>query len=273
MILNLIASSLRRDLQQRLAFRWTFVLELLSTVSMLLVFFLVDRFQNQLFGHQLIGAAAHLNTSYFGYVALGLAVAGLANTGLSGALGQIYQEKSAQTLEVLMSSPVSIRDWAVATGVCGLLRALGKFLMIFSVAVLVLQLRIPRFDLFACAAVLLTSALPLWCLSVLILATGLVFRRGNPLNFLLSLAFDVLGGVYVPQGVLPHRLAELGGLLPITPAVRAMQSVVYGGAGLAQISGDLAQLAVLTLLYLPIALLVLKKSDHICRMKGYYCLS
>lgn len=273
MIMAFLSGTLRRELQLRLVFRWGLLLEALSMASMLVVFYLVDRFQGQLLGDKVTQALSGLNTSYFGYVALGLAISTLANTGLGGLLEGLHEEKSSRTLELIMASPVSIELWALGAGVSNLVRALSQFAVIFIIAIVALGLEVPRFNASAALAVLITATVPLWCLALVTLCGAMVFRRGNPISFVLSLAFEILGGVYVPQTVLPEPLRVAGEFLPITPAVRAMQAVVYSGAGLSNVAADVAQLLFLSALYLPIALLLLRKSDQVCRRRGYYSLA
>ncbi|MBI3556251.1 MAG: ABC transporter permease [Deltaproteobacteria bacterium] len=240
---------------------------------MLLVFFLIDRYQGRIFGEQFATAITRLHTSYFGYVSLGLAVSALASVGLGGVLGQMQSERSTRALEYIMASPVSIRRWAAITGIANLLNAFLQFLIIFLVAVVIMRLRMPRFDFSAALLMLTIASVPLWCLSLLTLSTSIVFRRGDPFGFLLGAAFELLGGVYVPPEVLPRWCGKVSEFLPITPAIRAMQNIVYHGAGLGDVAPDLHQLLGLTLLYLPLSMLLIGLADRTARKKGYYCLS
>jgi len=269
----LIVSTIRREIQEKLVFRFSILGEALATTSMLLVFFLIDRYQAQLSAGTLAEAAAHFKTSYFGYVSLGLAVSALAHAGLGGVPGQFQTERAYRSLEYLAASPTSIRRWAVVSGFCNLGHAVAQVGTIMAVSAILVGLEVPRFDFGAALVVLMAAAVPMWCLALLVLSSMLVFRRGHPLALLITTAFDLLGGVYVPPSVLPDWLARFGEALPITPAIRAMQAVVHQGASLGAVVGDLGKLAAMSAIYLPVALLLLSWADRSARRNGVYCLS
>ena len=265
-----LKASVVKSWRMRLVQKWSLLLEVFATLSMLLIFYLIDRFQTPLVGNNLQEALGNLKTSYFGYVALGLAMSELSNSSLGGVLGQFQEEKRYRCFEQYFASGISLQNWALVSGISNVFRCFFRFVLIYGVAILFLGLPLPsvRFDL--AFLIFLCSLVPLWSLSLISMGSVLIFRRGNLIGVLLSFSFDFLGGVYVPLKVLPEPVAKLAEILPITPALRAMQKAFYGEATFAEILPDLVQLILLGGVFLPLGLLALKQADHFARKRGYY---
>ncbi len=265
---------LKRTLRERFALRLSFALEILSTCAMLAVFLLIDRFQSSLLGSErLAEAASQLGTTYFGYVALGLAVSELSQSNLGGILGQFHFEKQSRTLPVLLAAPLSLWRWALVAGAGNLLSALFRAVLIFGLAVGVLRLEVGSFSVPLLCAVLFLAVPALWALAILCLVAALLLRRGDPLGFVLGILFDLCGGVYAPVSVLPGFAQEISRWIPLGPALEATHKVVYAGAGWSEVSPLLVRLVVLGSVYLPIAYLLLQWADKRARKRGFYHLT
>ncbi|HEY8280343.1 MAG TPA: ABC transporter permease [Bdellovibrionota bacterium] len=256
-----------------MAFRFSFALDIITTCSSLLVFFLIDRYQGILFGPRLGELTARLGTSYFGYVAVGLAVSELANAGLDGVVNDFRRERAQGTLAYLLGKGVSIHKWAAVSGLVHFARSLFRFLLILLLVIFAFRFTIPSFSAVSAFTILLLAAPGLWALSVISMAGTIFFRRGNPVGFVLGLVFEILGGVYVPPEALPGFLPEVARLLPMGLAVEAMQKVVYGGAGLWELSPLLTRLCWINGIFMAMAWVLLEMADRFARRRGLYCLN
>lgn len=268
----LLGATLLKNFRIRMQAPWSFALQIFSATAMLLVFYIVDHFQNELVGDVLKKSLTGLNTSYFGYVALGLAMAELSNSSLGGILGQYQMDKRHQLMEHYLFSGVGIRRWAMVSGIANIFHAIFQFTVIFFVAVVFLGLEVGPFRFDLALLVFLMAMLPMWCLSLVSLSGVLLFRRGNILGFLLGLSFELLGGVYAPNTIFPSYLKSFSEILPITPALRSLQQIIYAQGTWDSISGDMLQLLVQTILILPVSLFLLSVADKKARKKGHYIL-
>ncbi len=261
---------LLRQWRSRLVYRWAVLSELLGIAGMLVVFWLIDRFQTSVAGDVLREALP--GVSYFGFVVMGLAISEVSTASLGGVLGQFQEEKRYGTLEWHIASGCSIHRWALLNGVAKMIRAIFHVAMILFVAVAVMGLRFPQARWDVVALVFVAGFLPLWSLSVVSMASTLLFRRGNVFGFLMSSGFEILGGVYVPLAILPDWTQSLAQVLPITPALRAARAAAFEGAGFQAVSGDLFQLLLLGAVFLPFAWGILLLADRGARRRGHYAL-
>lgn len=69
-------------------------------------------------------------------------------------------------------------------------------------------------------------------------AFTVVFKRGDPVQRVVSAASALLGGVFYPTEVLPDWLQKVGEALPITHAARALRGVVLDGDALSEHTAD-----------------------------------
>ena len=77
------------------------------------------------------------------------------------------------------------------------------------------------------------------------------FKRGDPINFVLSSANTFLGGVFFPVTLLPDYLQGISSYLPLTWSLRIVRGVLLHGNSFAELQGELFHLAILTLVLLP----------------------
>lgn len=263
---NRLHAVLLRQWRVRLVYRWAVLSEILGIAGMLMIFWLIDRFQVSAVRDALPG------TSYFGFVVMGLALSEVSTASLGGVLGQFQEEKRYGTLEWHIASGCSIHRWAILNGVAKMIRAVFHVALILTVAVAVMGLRFPQARWDVVAIVFVVGFLPLWSLSVVSMASTLLFRRGNVFGFVLSSGFEILGGVYVPLTVLPEWCQGIAQALPITPALRSVRAAAFEGAGYSAVSGDLMHLLLLGILFLPGAWFLLAWADRGAKRRGHYAL-
>jgi ABC-2 type transport system permease protein len=79
----------------------------------------------------------------------------------------------------------------------------------------------------------------------------LYFKRGDPINFLLSGATTLLGTVFFPAQLLPGWMQPLSNYLPITWSLRVVRGSLLQGQTFTELQGELAMLALLTVVLLP----------------------
>ncbi len=80
------------------------------------------------------------------------------------------------------------------------------------------------------------------------------FKRGDPINFLLSGMTTFLGTVFFPVEQLPEWIRPASDYLPITWSLRIVRGALLQGKSFADLEGELLRLAILTVILLPLGL-------------------
>jgi len=84
----------------------------------------------------------------------------------------------------------------------------------------------------------------------------MVFKRGDPVVWIISLVSGIFGGVYFPVSVLPEKLRFISHLLPITYSLEALRNAMIKGYGLRELLPAIAVLAMFCLVLLPSSILI-----------------
>jgi ABC-2 type transport system permease protein len=107
------------------------------------------------------------------------------------------------------------------------------------------------------------SALLLGVLLTLLSSAGLgilsasfiiYFKRGDPINYLLSGMTTFLGSVFFPVEQLPASIQPASSVLPITWSLRIVRGTLLQGKTFGEVSGELFNLALITAVLLPLGL-------------------
>ena len=91
-------------------------------------------------------------------------------------------------------------------------------------------------------------------------ALTIAFKRTQFVDSAVTIVSIFLGGVWYPRDVLPVWLQRAAEALPITPALEAVRAALLEGRGIAAVLPDLAHLAALGLVFLPLSGLLFRWS-------------
>jgi ABC-2 type transport system permease protein len=215
--------------------------------------------------------APHLapyGTGYFTYVFLSLAFFGYIGTGAGSYAGRLRQEQTQGTLEAMLSTPLGTLPFLAAMSAWNFLFATFELLVYALAGAFIFRLDFSGANWPSAALVFALSAACFAALGIISSCFVMLFKRGNPLAWLLNNFEGLLGGVYFPVAVLPAWLLAVSNLLPVTYAVRAFQLAVNRGAGPAEIKGDLLALAAFNIFLIPAAVWLFGASVRRARKTG-----
>ncbi len=244
---RIIRSFIRRDFLAEKSYRLSFALGALATLANLAVFYFIGK----LFGG---GLAPHLEpygTGYFTYVFTAIAFFGYIGTGAGSYAGRLRLEQTQGTLEASLSTPLKTGPFLAAMSAWNFLFASFELLVYALAGIFIFKLDFSAANWPAAALVFALSAACFAALGIISSCFVVLFKRGNPLAWVLNNFEGLLGGVYFPVAVLPGWLLAVAKLLPVTYAVRAFQLAVHKGARLSELKGDLLILFIFDLVLLP----------------------
>jgi len=118
-----------------------------------------------------------------------------------------------------------------------------------TVGVLVFGADLGRADWLAAFVTLVLALIALNSWGILSAAFLLIFKRADPLNWLIDLTTFVFCGVYFPITLLPFGLRLFSYLLPLTYALEAMRGAMLVGRSLGELGLPLIALVAAPLQY------------------------
>lgn len=238
----------KRDFQSEVSYRLAFVLQVAGMFFSLLAFFymtgMIDPETEGLEGIR-----------PFDWMLVGISFQFYFSAALFSFSQKIRSEQVLGTLEAMLVSPTPtsmvIFSSAAFDFTYGAIRV--AIYMIFAVLVFGVTLYASGLGAFALGAILtLLSSVGLGVLSASFI---LYFKRGNPINFLLSGATTFLGSVFFPVQQLPQWIRPASELLPVTWSLRIVRGSLLQGKGIAEMARELSVLAVMTVVLLPAGLI------------------
>ena len=96
----------------------------------------------------------------------------------------------------------------------------------------------------------------------------MIFKKGDPVTWLISLFSAFFGGVYFPVAILPKTLQIVSHLLPMTYALRALRYALLRGYAFNKFAYDMGVLLIFCIVFFPLSLLIFKYAVKKAKIKG-----
>jgi len=260
---------LRRGFWQASSYRLNFVGAYIGTALTVVFLYVLAQF----YGTSRSAALEPYGGDYFTFLLIGGAFARYLSLGLRHFGRELEQELAAGTIEPIM-----------VTATSPMLALLGPSLWILLEGFLLMVLQLVLGVLFFGAdlshanwgAALVITLLALAALNswgILSAAFVLLFKRAEPLSWLVDVTLFMLAGVYFPVQVIPPVLRFFAYLLPLSHALEALRLALMRGTPLSALGNYVIILLGFNLLLLPTSLVAFRWAlDHVRRQGtlGHY---
>jgi len=110
----------------------------------------------------------------------------------------------------------------------------------------------------AALLILILTILAFSSLGIISASFIMVFKRGNPLNWIIDSSFTLLEGVLFPITILPDWLQKISYLLPITYSLRAIRHALLQSYSFQALSFDILMLVLFSVVLLPLSIYAFK---------------
>ena len=246
--LTKVGAFLYRDFLSDLSYRFAFFLQLGGMIFSVAVFFFASRMIDP-------KTAGFDGIAPFPWMLVGVAFQLYFSTALYSFSAKVRSEQVMGTLEAMLVSPTptslvifSSTAWDFTWGALRLLVYLLAAVLIFGVT---LHVESPAALLLGVALTLLSSA----GIGMISASFILYFKRGDPVNFLLSGLTSFFGSVFFPVESLPQSMRFVSDYLPNTWALKIVRGSLLQGRPFVELSGEMLRLAILTAVLVPLGLL------------------
>ncbi|MCR4440796.1 MAG: ABC transporter permease [Peptococcaceae bacterium] len=222
---------IKRDFLIDTSYRVNFLLNILNTFFRVSFFYFFSLF---------IGVE-----NYFPFVLVGIALFdyfSVLTRSFSETLREAQQEG---TLEALASTLTPLFICIVFSGLYPLLYTVFQILLYFIIGASFYHLSLAGANYPAALLVMLTATFSFAGFGLLSSIFVLVYKRGDPLIWVLNSLSWLLSGTLYPVAVLPGWLQQATKLLPLTHALQALRLTLLEGAPLSKAAVPLAFLAAL----------------------------
>jgi len=237
----------KRDFLSQVSYRLAFFLQIGGMLFSLLAFFYMTKMMDP-------GAAGLNGIPPFNWLLVGLAFQFYFSTALYAFSAKIRSEQMLGTLEAMLVSPTPTSMVIFSSAAWDFTYGAIRVVVYLLFATLVFDVRLYTTGLGAFALGVVLTLLSSAGLGILSASFILYFKRGDPINFLLSGATTFLGTVFFPVEQLPQWIQPASDYLPITWSLRIVRGSLLQGKGFDELGRDLVMLAGLTVVLLPMGL-------------------
>lgn len=253
----------KRDLRHESSYKLSFAMQALGSIHVVLIFYFISK----MLGGSRIEHIARYGGDFFPFVILGVAVQQYLYTAMNGFSGQMREAQLTGTLEAILVCPVPLRGYVAGTLAFAFVMNLVHVMVYLALGAL-FGAALPLAKVPAVALVMLLSAGAFASFGILSAAYIVLFKKGNPLAWVVTLASSLLGGVYYPVSTLPDWLQGLARLIPMTHCLEALRGVVRAEASLVSLAPSLLALLAWALIGVPLAYLVFAWAIECARRTG-----
>ncbi|MDH3284391.1 MAG: ABC transporter permease [Acidobacteriota bacterium] len=254
-----------RDLQTEFSYRLAFLLQVSGLFVQALMWFLLARLVSG-GNERLLEQTGGLE--YFPFVLGGLMVSRFLDVSLNAYASQIRTEQTTGTLEAMMVTPARLWHLILSSASFSYVFAAFQSGMYLFFGVFVFDVELDVGSVLGAVAAILFTIVAISGVGVLSAAFVLYFKRGNPINFLISTSSFLFGDVVIPAQSLPDGLAWISKLVPTSYAVDAVRGALLRGEGLAEIAPNLLALAVFSAVLVPLGLFGARIAVRRAKLEG-----
>ncbi|MDH3628857.1 MAG: ABC transporter permease [Acidobacteriota bacterium] len=243
-LLRKLWAFIKRDFISMVSYRLAFLLQIGGMFLTLLAFFYMTGMINP----ESEGLEGYRPFDWF---VVGLAFQFYFSTALYAFSAKMRSEQLLGTLEAMLVTPTPTSMVIFSSAAWDFTFGAIRVIVLLTFAVLVFDVQLYASGLvvfFVGAFLTLFSSAGLGILSASFI---LYFKRGDPINFLLSGATTFLGTVFFPVEQLPERIRFASEILPITHSLRIVRGALLQGQSWDQLGGEVVTLAWMTLILLP----------------------
>ncbi len=239
---------------------WSYPFSLLSHLTGMVVNLTMFYFLSRLMPDQ---------GSYFNFVVVGLSCSTLFSAALYGLSSSLRNEQLMGTLETLFASPISFGSLLISKALFSMGYAVLETLTYLTAAAVLFGFSIHLEQALLLILMILLSVTAFLFMGLLSAGWILRFKRGDPASWFITLATQILSGVFFPISLLPHWLQTASSVSPLTHALNGIRPLLQGHqAGFDQTYASVITLSLFILILGPLSLAGLKWSLRSCLRHG-----
>ena len=249
-----------RDAITATSYRLNFAFQVFSIFFGLVGFF----FFSKLVGNQ---SPVARYGGFLPFAVIGMVMTTYFMAGFSCFSNAVQNERSTGTLEYVLLTPTKLHKVIFASSAWQFCWCTISALLVLITCSLFFQIGF-RGNLFLALLVLVLTTIFFCCLGILSASFVMVFRRGDPLKFLVGILTYTLGGVTFPISLFPAWMQKISNLLPVTHGLYAIREILLLGKSFADVWPQILILLLFIAVGLPLSLYVFKLSVNVARREG-----
>lgn len=257
-------SFLKRDFRTEISYRFAFILRFGGIFFSVATFFFIAK----LFGQNVSPYLEAYGGDYFSFVLIGIAFSGFLTTGLHTYSSSISAAQSQGTLEAMLVTPTRLSTIIICSSLWSFLFTSLNVLIYLIFGATVFGVNFSKMNIFAAFLILFLTIITFSGLGIISASFIMVFKRGDPVNWVFGSLSSLMGGTFFPITVFPAWLQKFSYLFPIFYSLRAMRLALLKGYSLRALAPDILILTGFAVVILPLSMFIFKKAVRQAKIDG-----
>lgn len=225
-------------------------------------------FLSRLLGKSVAPYLTSYGGDFFSFLLIGIAFSRYLYVGLNGFATSIRNEQLVGTLEAMIATPTSLSVIITFSSLWKFLFASLNILVYLLLGTILFGVDLSRANILAALIIVVLTTATFSSLGIISASFIMVFKRGDPINWLVGNLSILLGGVYYPITILPQWLQKFSYLLPLTYSLRAVRKALLQGHSIRSLSSDVMALLIFSAFMIPVSLFVFKYAVRKAKIEG-----
>ncbi|PIV39336.1 MAG: ABC transporter permease [Candidatus Omnitrophica bacterium CG02_land_8_20_14_3_00__42_8] len=252
--LRKIAAFIKKDFLIQLSYPFSFIFSLFSILVTVATFYFISK----LFGQEVTLHLKDYQTGYFPFVLIGIAFSGYLSTAIHSFSQNIRHEQIIGTLEAMMVTPTKLSILIISMSLWDFLFTSITTVVYLLFGVLFFKVDLSQMNLLAALIILILTIVSFSSIGIISASFIMVFKKGDPISWLITTFSGFFGGVFFPISILPKPLQTISYLFPITYSLRALRQALLQGYSLKMLASDIGVLLVFCVVLLPLSIWIFK---------------
>lgn len=248
---------LKKDFLMEISYRFSFVLQFASIFFSVVMFYFVAKLLSDAPSVQKY-LSEYGDGGYFAFVLIGIAFSSFLSVGLGSFSTNIRAEQMIGTMEAMLVTPTRLPMIVISSSIWSFAFTSLQVAVYLLIGGIFFGVNFGNANPWPALVALLLTVIAFSSLGIISASFIMIFKRGDPIAWLISTSSTLLGGVYYPVNILPDYLQTLSYFFPITYSLRAIRLSLLNGYGFSQVSSELLSLVLFSVIMLPISLLVFR---------------
>jgi ABC-2 type transport system permease protein len=253
-----------RDFKLQTSYRLAFFFQVFGILFSVASFYFVAL----LFGDAAVPHLQLYGGDYFAFVLVGIAFMRYQGVAMGTFSATIRTGQMMGTLEAMLVTPTRLSTILLASSLWSFAFTSLQVLFYLLLGVVVFGVDLGHANVAAAAVVQILTILVFSGIGILSASFTMVFKQGDPINFLFGSVSTLLGGVLYPITVLPAWLQPASYLLPLTYSLSAMRRAILLGDPLAALMPDLLPLVLFAAVLLPLSFVAFGYAVRRAKIEG-----
>jgi ABC-2 type transport system permease protein len=255
---------IKRDFLNEISYRFSFFMQIFGIIISTLTFYFLAR----LFGNAVIPYLKPYGGDYFSFVIIGVAFSNYQEVAMYNLSRSIRDAQMMGTLEALLVTQTEIPTIILSSSLYSFIFTSLRVIVYLLLGTMFFGMNISHANFLAATIVLVLTITSLSSFGIISASFVMVFKKGDPITWLLLSVSWFLGGVYYPVSVLPAWLIKLSYFLPITHSLEGMRMSLLKGSSVNDIFTNVFALFAFTVFTLPLSVAIFRYAVNQAKKDG-----